>query len=543
MSALIVGVAKLTFGMLSKKACAYGAEKLQNGGLVDKQFRNIIVGELDHMKYQLTAISRKELKNGISCFNQGVERLNLSFTDSVDGPGQLPNAIQNQSLTSTEPSSDLMTGVERALTRAARDAGLAFNNDALSEEDKILACTVRIASGILEHLTYPQLAVIDCIGYLKELNTLPAIFRIFNVHATGGFKAAIKKESRAKIIESVIAINLFLLNFITTFATEGKAFNSFNWPLIECHTDTTVYHPIYYEFMMNEPTSVIPPWCIRALLHYKGLSAVNSKGDIILSRRRNTTERFLAKLDRETGKLEQLNIPAFDKEEDIECNYLAVDEDDTVYFLTCYGKGNRYNLSVCDSNGKVIHHQPVKFLKGRECLCFGITKDKRLVSCLEFGQNDYNVYIHDRNGQLEYSFPVRIPDNQVVKDMFSSSSNEIILVAVKKEDKSSSTIFLYVYSVEGLLKRRPIKLRLPAGSKFPSSCTVRYDYRANNFICLASTTTFRVWKYLRFTEDGELLKSCDLNMYTKQLGFNKPNLSSHPKGNVALICQNGALFV
>ncbi len=564
MSAVVTGVVKLTFGLLSKKVLAYSARKLQNGGLADKEFRNLIIGELDDIKYKLDAYALRELKNGFSSLKQGVECLNMAFSDSVDGTGksQLPNAIQKQS------EDSLLTGIdsvlahdhavgklqgiaikryesaERCFETSARDAGKAFHNDALDIEDRILACKVRMASGILKHLADPDLAARICRGYLEELHAKKEIFDIFKVYDNGGFRSFIKKDSRAKAVESVIAINLFLLNFITTFANKEKALNTFEWPLIKHDTDTKVYHPIYFEFTINEPTGrVLPPWCIRALLHYEGISAVNSKGDIILCRRYKSTC-FLAKLERETCKLQQLDIPALDKigeDEDIERNYLAVDEDDTVYLLTRYGQENHYDLFVCDSNANVIHHYPVKVLKGKECRCFGITKDKRLVFCCEFEQNNH-LYICDRNGQLEKDFPVHIPDSQVVKDILSSTINEIILVAVRKEDKSSSTIFLHIYSVAGHSLQN-IKLRLPAGSKFPSSCTVRYDYLKNNFICLASTTTFRVWKYLQFTETGELRSSCDLNMYIKQLGFNTPNLSSHPKGNVALICQNGALFM
>ncbi|CAB4014166.1 Hypothetical predicted protein [Paramuricea clavata] len=572
MSAVIVSVVKLTFGLLSKKVRAHCAQRLQNGGLADKEFRKLIVSELDDIKDRLDALGLTELDNGISCLNQGVVRLNLSFSDSVDGTGQsqLPNAIKKQSemsLTSMGPSSEAMPDIEQVLAlahvvgtlksipnkryelaeesfkNAARDAGKAFHNRSLSIEARILACQVRIASGILQHLADPDLAACDCLQYLKELHKIPEIFEIFDVYANGGFKSIFSRERRAEIVESVITINLSLLDFITTFTTTEKPLSIFKWPLIEC--DANVYHPIYYEVttMKNELTSITPPWCIkvRDMLQFRSLSAVNSKGDIILCP--DPTKCFLAKFDRETGKLEQFNIPALDKgeEEDIKCNYLAVDEDDTVYLLTRYSQEtDHYNLSVCDSNGKVIHHQPVEFLTGKECRCFGITKDKRLVFCCEFEQNDHNVYICDRNGQLKNSFPARISDNLVVKDMFSSNYNEIMLVAVRKHSRPSS-IYLHIYSVEGR-SERDIKLTLPAGSGSPSSCTVRYNYRSNKIICLVRTMMGNEWRYLQFcTETGELQRSCG-RININHLGL-KPNLSSHPKGNVALVCQNGALFM
>lgn len=565
MCALVDSLAKLTFDLLSKKARSYGAKKLQNGGLVDQECRSILLGELDVIKHQLTAISRRELKNGISCFKRGVERLNVAFSDSVDSGiprSRLPNATQKQSedsaLASTEQASDLLTGIEGVLAKAqaveskhaeesfnnaARDAGLAFNNDNLSTADKILACAVCIASRILEHSTYPKLAVSDCIGYLKELNSLPAIFDEFDVYATGGIKSFIYKEQREKIVESVIAINSFLLKFITTFSNEGKTFNGFDWPLVESTTDANVYHPIYYEFMIaKEAKEITPPWCIRALLHYSGVSAVNSKGDLVLSRRYHEAC-FLVKFNRETGKSEKLKIPALDekKAEDINRNYLAVDKNDTLFLLTRYDRGMRYDLSVCNSNGVVFHQQPLEFLEGKECRCFRVTENGRLVFCCEFEKTGYNLYTSDGSGQLKNCFPVRVTANLVVKDMFISRCNEVVLVAVKEKVKSR-ILTLHVNSMEGRLERT-VNLKLPDDSGYACTCAVAYDYSASNIVCLTSTTTFRAWRYLRFGEAGELLSSCDLSMYDQQLGFMKPNISSHPKGAVAFICQNGVLYI
>ena len=87
----------ITVGLISRKIRSYYAQKLQNGGLVDKKFRDLIVSELDDIHDKLDSIALKELKSGISCFKTGVDRLTMSFGDSVDGSGgsQIPSAIQN----------------------------------------------------------------------------------------------------------------------------------------------------------------------------------------------------------------------------------------------------------------------------------------------------------------------------------------------------------------------------------------------------------------------------------------------------------------
>ena len=567
MSALIVGALKITFGLMSKTICTYGAEKLHNGGLFDKKFRDLIINEFADIKHKLDSLSRKELRFGISSFKTGVGRLEKCFEpseDSVDGISrpQIPNAIEKQSENQSSISGSGMPDIEQALTfahaigklktiannrydlaeeafkSAARDAGKAFWNDGLDIKDRILACKVRIASEILGNLADPDLAASDCVRYLKELHEQPSIVELFNEQTNGGVKRRISSTKRRELIESIIMINISLLHFILNFANKEK--NSFatfdSWPLII--SDTTVYHPLYYEISTDIMRQVTPPWCISTnclLDHNTGLSAVNSKGDLILCP--NLAQSSLKKLDRQTCELQTLTEG--DNAEDTQCTYLAVDEYDTVYLLTRDSQRKCYNLCVCDTNGNIDNY-PVEFLKGKECKCFGITKDKRLVFCCEFENNDHLIYTSDRNGQLKNCFPVRISDKLVVKDMLCSSPNEITLVAVKSDNKSS-TIRLYVYSMEGHLNGI-VKLKLPSRSGSANSCTVRCDYRAPRFICLASTKVGSQWKYLEYCLTGNLERSCELNV--EHLGLTmEPNLSSHPKGIVALVWQNGAVFM
>ena len=568
MSAFIVGAIKITFGLISKKICAFGANKLHNGGLFDKQFRDLIVSELADIKLKVDALSQKELSSGISWFDRGVDRLGKCFetsSDSVDGTGrsQTRNAIKKHSLTSITAEmldieqelttahavvgnlkniangNDRYKRAEESFKNAAKDAGMAFCNPALDIKDRILACKVRIASEILGNLADPDLAANDCVGYLKELHRLPSIVAIFDEQASGGVKRRISSAKRIELIESVIMINLSLLNFILSLAKKEK--NSYvtfdSWPLIV--SGTTVYHPLHYE-VSNDIMQhwVTPPWCITTnhlLDHYnKDLSVVNSKGDII--RCPNPTQNSLQKLKRHTGELQILTKG---NKEDIQCISLAVDEDDTVYLLTCDSQRKCYSLCVCDTNGNIDNY-PLEFLKGKECPCFGVTKEKRLIFCCEFENNDHLIYTSDRNGQLKDCFPARIPEKLVVKDIFCSNSNEIILVVVKSNN-SSSTIHLYAYSVEGHLNGI-VKLKLPSRLSSANSSVVRYDYRAQRFICLASTETGSSCKYMEFCLTGGLKRSCDLNV--KHPGQTmKPNLTSHPKGIVALVWQNGAVFM
>jgi hypothetical protein len=247
-------------------------------------FRGLIVRELDDIKSKLDAISRKDLCASISFLQLGIQRLNMSFSESSESGNPSTSESpsdrkQSQSTTKTcagasstdKKPAQKSVAVEDALALAnavgklkiesnerfefakksfedaGKEATRAFHNAALSTEERILASKVRIASGILLHLEVPEFAVSDCLQYLRELHDMPAIKEIFSVHVGTGIKSRLKsgfkKDSRAEIVETLTLINLILADFISKFTKQRMAV--FDWPMIEC--DKRVIHLIHFK--------------------------------------------------------------------------------------------------------------------------------------------------------------------------------------------------------------------------------------------------------------------------------------------------------
>ena len=361
----LVGSILLKFGLgfISDKFRTYGAETLQDGGLTDQKFRGLIVRELDDIKFKLDAFSRKDLSASISFLKQGIQRLQTSFEFGNSSTSKLPTygkdlidtASTGPSSSQTKPVQLQSVSVEDAVAlanvigklkieskerfesakecfkKAGEKATEAFHNAALSTDERVLATEVRIASAILENLEDPHLAATDCLHYLEELHTLPAIEDTFSVHIQGGIKSLFKKDSRAQIVETVTTINLMLADFITKFTK--RRMGILDWPMIEC--SKRVVHPIHYQeesLKKLKEMKITPPWDIvkTASLHSYRV-AINSKGDEIYIKKGSCrAENCLQKYDRATGEWKSFcSFPPnfwFDVS-------IAIDDNDTAYFV------------------------------------------------------------------------------------------------------------------------------------------------------------------------------------------------------------------
>jgi hypothetical protein len=91
---------------------------------------------------------------------------------------------------------------KESFKESKRLATEAFNNVALSTEDRLMASKLRIAGRILEGLDDPDVAVKDCLLYMKELHDLPAVQAMFSVWQdadkgiTSRLRARFNKKSR-----------------------------------------------------------------------------------------------------------------------------------------------------------------------------------------------------------------------------------------------------------------------------------------------------------------------------------------------------------
>jgi hypothetical protein len=254
-AAITTPIPKLVFAIVSGNLRTYAAEKLQDGGLADQKFRGWIIRELDDIKFKLDANARKDLLVSISCLGKGYDRLQLQNTTNagatstetttaqkfvtLDDALALANTVRKLKIKSNKR----FESAKESFKEAGMKASEAFHNASLSTEDRVLASKVRIASAILQQLDNPDVAATDCLRYLRELHAMPAIQQIFLVHLQGGMKSFFKKETRAKIVETVTMVNLILADFISNFTQ--RRMTVFDWPMIEC--GTRVVHPIQYD--------------------------------------------------------------------------------------------------------------------------------------------------------------------------------------------------------------------------------------------------------------------------------------------------------
>lgn len=283
MSAIITGVLDLTFGLLWEKFRDHTAERLRDGDVTDERCRQVVVRELANMKAMLEGLSRKDLLASISFLKEGVCLLNMAFENATDdvllqdiemvecgnnscreAPGTIATQILpehgrfEEGINTIKPLSQMIASLGKASTErltsakksfrdARREATIAFNNEALTTADRILACKLRVISRILENVEDPTAVVETSLLYLKELHNLEAIKGTFNVHINGGLKSLFNKQKRQELISSVIMISYVLASFTLNFAR--TKYDLLTWPKIDIRHASV--HPLLDEDAAN----------------------------------------------------------------------------------------------------------------------------------------------------------------------------------------------------------------------------------------------------------------------------------------------------
>ena len=83
MSSIVTAVFNATIGLLVNKGRDLASERLKDGDVTDRQFRNLIVREMDDIKSKLDGLARKDLLASISFFKKGLEFLYQLFDKTV----------------------------------------------------------------------------------------------------------------------------------------------------------------------------------------------------------------------------------------------------------------------------------------------------------------------------------------------------------------------------------------------------------------------------------------------------------------------------
>ena len=198
------------------------SKKLKDGDVTDQQFRGFIMREIDDMKFKLDGLSRKDLLASIGFFREGIELLYEVFEEkrstSEYGADTAQAACAEavslaegmKHLELTESASRQLTNAKKRFERAREMATIAFSNEALSTNDRILAMQYRVMATVLETIDHPADAVAPCKVCIEELNSLPVVQRSFQEQLRTGImavKSLFNKEERRKVISGVCLVN------------------------------------------------------------------------------------------------------------------------------------------------------------------------------------------------------------------------------------------------------------------------------------------------------------------------------------------------
>ena len=574
MSAIINGIINSTVGLLCSKLRDYTAESLNEGDLNEEKCRQIVVRELDDIKSKLDGLSRKDLLASLSSFKEGVTRFYISLEtsgESRDQPSTSKAHIEDESevesATATRVEQFPVTQVERdalesvfelseiignlkiaskeryesakkSLEKARELATEAFNNVALSAEDRLMASKLRIASRILEGLEDPEAAVHDCLLYLKELQDLPAVQTMFSVWRDSDkgiisrLWARFYKEKRNVNVKSIQMINALLIDLTIKFT--NIKLGLFNWPTVKIGKD--FHHPLLEDHALGrkfEEKKTRLPWyswrfdeCINTYVR-----AVTSKGEI-LSRARSGG----VKVTRRSGEHELFRtIPSA-----VIC-CLAVDENDNVYIVVeippCSENGPpRCKLLTLDSDGNVKADRFLDVID-EKCLSVGVTKDGMIVI---YCKHRKTMYIRDStNTRQGHKFPFPFKDTyDSLEYNFSftvSNKNEIIFAFGYDGENE---LFLYIITIDGKLKCK-VQVPLERNWRELGGPSVVFNH-VNETILVSSydgnddnpTTTI-----FCFSDTGELLHQLDIQGEYHQL------LSHRANGHIFLVNKDEAIML
>ena len=483
MTSIVTSILSSTLGLLWNKARDGAANCLKDRDVTDAKIREIFVRELNDIKTKLDALTLKDLLSSYMFLERGVELL----SDLLDKSNNEQKAVMNEdkddgSVTSSKiPSGgDILNDVlqlsqamekykktvpkqfEKAKERfkeADKQATLAFCNEALSIQDRIVAAKLCVVSEILECLDSPDTAVTSCLFILRKVHNLSAVREVFSVYLGRGVRSKFGKTERVQIVKSVMMINYVLYQFIWKYST--KYYRELNWPIIQLSDRT--FDPIWSWREVSERTSwgdelKQPPNKIKVDKEIlPAISAVNSRGEIvaghfffgvsIISRTGKTKSaspiRVLWNKDMDGRKIKH------------EIASVAVDEENNVYLIVLYYQENRYEKSEPDHVVLYVFDEHCNHVKHKSELNFlpkltttyvrlAVNKNKDIVIIRDDG-----VYVCDATGQLKYMFKPKCSPSFIAV----SKNNEIIIGSL--DDNT-----VEIYTEKGNLKTT---IKLPEG--------------------------------------------------------------------------------
>ena len=359
MSLIATAVFKVTIGWLVDKGRDKAAENLKDGDVTGQKFRALIVREIDDVKSKLDGLSRKDLGASISFFEEGIELLYDFFVKArsrsehsagttqaaCDEAFSLAVRMGTLELTDLDKSAvEALSKAKKRFKDSRRKATEAFKNEALATSDRILAMQYRVMATILETADNPEDTIAPCRVCLKELNSLSAVQKNFDVQLKKGLQAAMSlfgKDERRKIISSVCHVNRFIYDVTQTV---GKDVSFWILPAVDIGEDKV--DPLRDRRVANVLRKqgmehcLVTPWSFgqegeedHKLKAPRGI-ATNSSGQFIVGEDQNDVKMF----DPSGHFIQHFSVPNDDDETKLLIIDVATDDQDNIYVLVEYEK-------------------------------------------------------------------------------------------------------------------------------------------------------------------------------------------------------------
>ncbi len=549
MSSIVTSILSSTIGILWDKVRDTTAGKLKNGDVTDVKIFKLVVRELNDLKTKLDGLSRKDILSSFRFLKEGVDLLIVILNKSndeqkgetQDGRGEtlrMPSGVEavflNEALELSYAMGKLQINSDREFEsakkrfeEARKRATDAFCNQALAIEDRIFAAKLRIVSELLEYLDNPETAIIGCMSFLQELQSLPAVRQIFSVYLRRGVKSKINKAERVEHVKSVMLINYVFYQFVSRFNTKDSFLLA--WPTIEFAGRS--FHPILHWQEVSAKTSwgeelIEPP--NKLVLNEEiepFLSAVNGHGEIIV--RYDDSIKIIAR----TGEVKVIQLPEPGEGKISQLHQyiaeLAVDKNNNVYLVrwlktTMEGREvNNYVLHVLDEKHDVKYHCTFDLLDAvdHDRMRIAVNKNNDIIM---IKNGDPHVYVCEATGQLKYKFEL---DSKQVPILSLSNKNEIIL----RSDARTA----HVYTEKGAKKST---ITVPEGHQIRG---LAFHYLNCKIIVLSEVWEQKSLFLLCYSDAGELESMTFLcNRSTKE-----PRITSHPSGPFAVVSERSIILI
>lgn len=562
MSDFMASFLHFTVGILCDKIRDVAAQRLSEGDLTDEKFRKLIVRELDDIKCRIESLARKDLLSSFSFFKEGVCRLNLCLQNNdannsetlgagfsisedgtqglkkdslLDGALTLTNVIRQMELDSKERLYDAQKSFKTSRVQATH----AFNNVALSTDDRIMAGKLRVASRILEGLLDPDGTAQDCLLYLEELHNMPAVREIFSVHMKGGMKSRMNQAKRLEKSQSITTLNFTFLEFISKFT--NRTVGVFNWPSIDLRGH--IFHPIFdndENLAASEKSRLKATWEItfaeRITIEGYHSCAVNSKGEIFVTQGKWNRLASI-KVVKRSGEIQLFNKHVKDKQRQMySVSSLTIDSSDDIYLGICSLETDASGIGVLvfSTTGIIKRELKLPIDDFAVDFCMKVTQEE-IICCSSEGR----LYFFDRrDGNLKTCFSLPHYKPSLECSSLNISEENDIIVPYPGGDS------VKLFTKDSQLKQT---FQLPKKENTKQLVhTVRgvvFDaIKKQILVLIYDPFVYNQASYhlLVYSKSGELVKTLRLVNFPVE---GLVQLTSHPTGPMAVIGPRKAIFL